>query len=124
MASPLVIEHFDEVEQGHLRVAAALEVLTLLAFHSREEAFHHRVVVTIPAPAHAAGDAMIGEDGLVILARVRAALVRVMQQAGLRAATLERQLDNIALRLNTRPRMTLGYRTPADKLAKIVASMG
>jgi IS30 family transposase len=34
------------------------------------------------------------------------------------------QLDNIALRLNTRPRMTLGYRTPAAKLAEIVASMG
>ena len=34
------------------------------------------------------------------------------------------QLDGIALRLNTRPRMTLDYRTPADKLAEIVASMG
>ena len=32
------------------------------------------------------------------------------------------QLDAIALRLNTRPRMTLGYRTPAAKLAEIVAS--
>jgi IS30 family transposase len=34
------------------------------------------------------------------------------------------RLDEIALRLNTRPRMTLGYRTPAAKLAEIVASMG
>ena len=34
------------------------------------------------------------------------------------------RLDTIALRLNTRPRMTLGYRTPAAKLAEIVASMG
>ncbi len=34
------------------------------------------------------------------------------------------QLDAIALRLNTRPRLTLGYRTPAAKLAEIVASMG
>jgi IS30 family transposase len=32
------------------------------------------------------------------------------------------QLDAIALRLNTRPRLTLGYRTPAAKLAEIVAS--
>jgi IS30 family transposase len=31
------------------------------------------------------------------------------------------QLDAIAHRLNTRPRKTLGYRTPADRLAKIVA---
>jgi IS30 family transposase len=34
------------------------------------------------------------------------------------------RLDAITLRLNTRPRMTLGYRTPAAKLAEIVASMG
>ena len=34
------------------------------------------------------------------------------------------KLDTIALRLNTRPRMTLGYQTPAAKLAEIVASTG
>jgi IS30 family transposase len=34
------------------------------------------------------------------------------------------QLDAIAMRLNTRPRMTLEYQTPAAKLAEIVASMG
>ena len=34
----------------------------------------------------------------------------------------QRQLDVIALRLNTRPRLTLGFQTPADKLAEIVAS--
>jgi IS30 family transposase len=34
------------------------------------------------------------------------------------------QLDAIALRLNTRPRMTLGYQTPAAKLAEIVAATG
>ena len=34
------------------------------------------------------------------------------------------QLDAIALRLNTRPRMTLGYKSPAEKLAEIVASIG
>ena len=34
------------------------------------------------------------------------------------------KLDAIALRLNTRPRMTLGYRTPAAKLAEIVATTG
>ena len=34
------------------------------------------------------------------------------------------QLDTIALRLNTRPRKTLGYRTPAVTLSEIVASTG
>jgi len=34
------------------------------------------------------------------------------------------QLDAIALRLNTRPRLTLGYQTPAATLAQIVATTG
>ena len=34
----------------------------------------------------------------------------------------QRQLDAIALQMNTRPRLTLGFQTPADKLAEIVAS--
>ena len=34
------------------------------------------------------------------------------------------QLDAIAFRLNTRPRLTLGYQTPAAKLAAIVATTG
>jgi IS30 family transposase len=38
------------------------------------------------------------------------------------SAVSQAQLDAIALRLNTRPRLTLGFRTPADKLAEIVAS--
>lgn len=34
------------------------------------------------------------------------------------------QLDAVARQLNTRPRKTLGYKTPADKLAEIVATTG
>ena len=33
-------------------------------------------------------------------------------------------LDEVALQLNTRPRKTLGYTTPADRLAATVASTG
>ena len=36
----------------------------------------------------------------------------------------QKYLDAIALRLNTRPRKTLGYRTPAATLAETVASTG
>jgi len=36
----------------------------------------------------------------------------------------QRQLDAIALRLNTRPRLTLDFHTPAATLAQIVASTG
>jgi IS30 family transposase len=40
------------------------------------------------------------------------------------SAKSQPHLDAIALRLNTRPRMTLGFQTPAAKLAEIVASIG
>jgi len=42
---------------------------------------------------------------------------------GMNLSTLTQvQLDRVAKQLNTRPRMTLGFQTPADKLAQIVAS--
>ena len=34
----------------------------------------------------------------------------------------QEDLDEVALQLNTRPRKTLGYKTPADRLAATVAS--
>jgi len=40
------------------------------------------------------------------------------------AQVSQTQLDSIARRLNRRPRKTLGYQTPADRLAAIVASTG
>jgi IS30 family transposase len=52
-------------------------------------------------------------------------LLRQYLPRGTDLSTLtQRQLDAIALQLNTRPRLTLGFRTPADKLAEIVASTG
>ena len=40
------------------------------------------------------------------------------------SAFSQEQLDAVADRLNTRPRKTLGYRTPADTLAETVATTG
>lgn len=52
-------------------------------------------------------------------------LLRQYLPPGTNVATFtQAQLDRIALQLNTRPRLTLGFRTPADKLAEIVASTG
>jgi IS30 family transposase len=52
-------------------------------------------------------------------------LLRQYFPKGRDLATLSQaQLNRIARRLNERPRKTLGYQTPADRLAAIVASTG
>ena len=89
----LVAEHFVVVEELHLRLAVTAEPLPQLALHRREEALHHRVVVAVALPAHAAHDALRFEDFLVVLARVRAALVGMMQQPDVRTSPLPRHLE-------------------------------
>jgi IS30 family transposase len=51
-------------------------------------------------------------------------LRQYLPQAADLSGYTQAQLDAIAQRVNTRPRMTLGYRTPAAKLAEIVATTG
>src|SRR5450759_5037943 len=75
----LVVEHFDVLEQLVLRVTVTREVLAELALDRREEALHDGIVPTVATPAHAADDAARIEDVLIVRARVRAALVGVMQ---------------------------------------------
>src|ERR1700694_1018749 len=92
VAAPLVIEHFDVGEQLPLGFATAVEAIGELRLDGREATFHHRVVVAVAAPAHAAHDAARLEDVLIVLARVRRALVGVMEEAGLGAPARERRL--------------------------------
>ena len=76
-----------------LGLAVTLEALAELELQRREPALHHRVVVAVAAAAHAAGDAVRGERLSVVLARVGAALVGVMQQARVGAAPSQRLLE-------------------------------
>src|SRR5207245_5593274 len=80
VATPLVIKHFDVLEQLPLRFVAAVEPFAQPGLHGREQRLQHRVVVTIPAPAHTAGDSVRLENRLVIGTGVRAASVGMMQQ--------------------------------------------
>ena len=89
----MVIEHFDVGEQLPLRVATAVEAIGELRLDGREATFHHRVVVAVAAPAHAAHDAARLEDVLIILARIGRALVGVMEQADLWTPARERRLE-------------------------------
>ena len=92
MSAPLVIEHLDVVEQGLLRVRVAFEALALFTLHRREPALHDDVVVTISATTHRARDAVLLESGPIVFAHVRAALIGVMQEAGVGTAPLQGRL--------------------------------
>ena len=83
MSPSLVVEHLDVIEQPRLGLAAAVEPVGQLARERGEEGFHHGVVVVIPATAHRTGETVLVEHALIVVARICAALIGVMQQAGL-----------------------------------------
>src|SRR3954464_2334239 len=70
-----------------------LEAFAELRLERRKPALHRSIVVAVAAPAHAALDPVCREDPLVVLARVGAALVRVVEQAGLGAAVAQRLVE-------------------------------
>ena len=94
MATPLVIEHFDVIEQRHLRVAVARKPIRFLFFHGCEETLHHRIVIAVRAPTHAARDSVRRQVPLVVLTRVSAAAIGMMQQPRPRPAPPHRHLED------------------------------
>ena len=71
MSSLLVIEHFDVIEQLHLGVGEAGELVGQLAFDRREEALHDGIVVTMASAAHAADHATRSQTIPIVFAGVR-----------------------------------------------------
>src|SRR4029453_236356 len=92
----LVVEDLDVIEQRVLRLAMALEPFSELELQRREPAFHYGVVVALAATTHAAGDAA-GSQGIpVVLARIGAALVRVVHQSAFVSPPSQRLLKRSA----------------------------
>ncbi len=89
MFTPGIVKPLDVIEQVGARlipggVATPVHPLQL---QRREEALHRRIVPAIAPAAHAAGDVLLGQQPLKLLAAVLAALVRVVhQRLGLAAA--------------------------------------
>ena len=86
MATLLVVEDLDVVEHSLLCSGVRGESLAALCLEGGVPCLHRRAVEDVALVAHATGDAVRGEDLLLVLARVRAALVRVVEQAGTRTA--------------------------------------
>ena len=72
MAPLAVVEELDVFEDCTTRLGsrAPLSLVHQFDFESGEEAFRHRIVPTVSAPAHAADDSVLGEQSLIFPARV------------------------------------------------------
>lgn len=83
------------------------------------------VVSILDRPAEVADRAIPGHwEGDLLVGAGYASQVATLPKGTDLSPYSQAQLDAIAHRLNTRPRLTLAYQTPADKLAEIVASTG
>ena len=75
MPAPLVIEHFEIIEQLRLRFADAVEPIRELALHRGEEALHGRVDAPMcqeccsSSGGHGVASPVIGEEPVVNLTR-------------------------------------------------------
>ncbi len=75
-----VVEDFKVIKQAldRFRPAEVPLVVNPLAFQAAKEAFRNGIIVAITFPAHAANDAMLFENFLIIGRRILTATVRMV----------------------------------------------
>jgi hypothetical protein len=110
VSPPLVVEHFDVIEHGHLGLAVTGKPIAELFGERGEEGFGDGVVVALALTAHAADNSVPCEHHLIVVAGVGAAPIGVVQQPRLRTAALHRHLE----RLQRQPAIVDGTEGPAD----------
>jgi hypothetical protein len=138
-----IVEHLDELKHRRPGLLAGPEVLVIDQFvlEGTKEAFDHGVVIAVALPTHTRHQPGLADELLAGPTRVCRPLIAVMDQprswAPVDEGHLQRrqyfpkgtdlsrysqtELNMIALRLNQRPRKTLGFQTPAAILEAGVA---
>ena len=119
MSSSRVVEPFDVIiDISSCFVARPISASAdSVVFHSREEALHNGIIVTLAGTAHAALDAVLNKQLLELLTRVLAALVAMMQQHGDRPATPDRRRARRS-RGRSRPELLEKLAVPAGLVAR------
>ena len=82
MKPPTVVKHFNVFKDHLLRLSTRIEVRGIhqLSLQGTKERFHHRVIITIPFPAHTLGDLVTFQQFPELVAGILAAPVRVKDQ--------------------------------------------
>src|SRR5438105_9812559 len=73
------LDPFEHRQAGLGRAGPAL-LMQQLPLERSKKTLHHRIVITVAAAAHAAGDLLLGQQTLVILAGILHAATAVVQQ--------------------------------------------
>src|SRR5581483_194946 len=89
-----VVKDFDPLEDGRARLGARGKATTMdqFAFHGAPKAFHHGVVVTVAASAHAGNHSGLCQPRPISGAGVLNAAVGMMHQSCWRSAGLASDL--------------------------------
>src|SRR3954463_15937693 len=67
-----IVKHLDPLKERGAGLGRAGPALLVhqLALQRPKKALHHRVVITVAAAAHAAGDSMLSQQALIVIAGV------------------------------------------------------
>src|SRR5205807_7533574 len=97
VAALVVVEDFDVLDDRRtgLRAGGEVSVLDQLFLQRSKEALHRGVIPAVGTATHAAGNAVPGQEALVMVAGVLAAPVGMSQQPLARQAPLHRERQGI-----------------------------
>ena len=112
-----IVEHLDPLKDVLLGGFPRGVTLIVDEFFLQraEEALDDRVVPAIALAAHGAGHLGVGEQSLVVAARVLHAAIRVVQQTGLGFSSRERHRQGVGGKIGGEPRA----HRPADHRARV-----
>src|SRR5258706_14138275 len=88
MKALTIVIHLQELNNHGTGMSARVKDMEIdtLDFESAKETFHDGVVVAVGLSAHANGDVVLSQEGLVVMSGILTAAIRMMQQIGLRLA--------------------------------------
>ena len=97
MASETIVEHFNVLKNIRLSFGpgGVMTMINLFGFQRTDTTFHRRIIVAIALTAHTNLKLMLGQQGLIVMAGILAAPVRMMDQARRRLAGFKRHLQGV-----------------------------
>src|SRR5258705_4125753 len=97
METLTIVINLQELKNHGTGMSARVKDMEIdtFGFESAKETFHDGVVVAVGLSAHANGDVVLSQEGLVVISGILAPAIRMMEQFGLRLAFRKRHMQGI-----------------------------